>query len=128
MQEKRDSKVKRAAKTNNQQVYERSIFPSVFEDTAQAAYIENMAADEQLFMDADKYRIIQKALAERLYQELHNQSKWFSHRVKERHLKNFIFQVPLFLNDTAQQFIYSASISFSVFPLLSFQVAGPLTL
>ncbi len=75
MQEKRDSKVKRAAKTNNQQVYERSIFPSVFEDTAQAAYIENMAADEQLFMDADKYRIIQKALAERLYQELHNQSK-----------------------------------------------------
>lgn len=42
---------------------------------AQAAYIENMAAYEQLFMDADKYRIIQKALAERLYQELHNQSK-----------------------------------------------------
>ena len=30
---------------------------------------------EQLFMDADKYRIIQKALAERLYQELHNRPK-----------------------------------------------------
>lgn len=72
---KRDSKVKRAAKSNDQQVYERSIFPTIFEDTAQAAYIENMAAYEQLFMDADKYRIIQKALAERLYQELHNQSK-----------------------------------------------------
>lgn len=38
-------------------------------------YIENMAAYEQLFMDADKYRIIQRALAERLYQELHNHKK-----------------------------------------------------
>ena len=26
---------------------------------------------EQLFMDAEKYQIIQKALAERLYKELH---------------------------------------------------------
>lgn len=72
---KRDSKVKKAAKTDDQLVYERSIFPSIFEDTAQAAYMENMEAYEQLFMDIDKYRIIQKALAERLYQELHGQSK-----------------------------------------------------
>lgn len=69
---KQDSKVKRATKTDDQQVYARSIFPNLFEDIAQEAYMENMAAYEQLFMDAEKYRIIQKALAERLYKELHN--------------------------------------------------------
>ena len=72
---KQDSKVKRATKTDDRQVYERSIFPTIFEDTAQEAYMENMAAYEQLFMDAEKYRIIQKALAERLYQDLHNRSE-----------------------------------------------------
>lgn len=30
---------------------------------------------EQLFLDAEKYRIIQQALAERLYRELHGDSK-----------------------------------------------------
>ena len=69
---KKDKNVKRATKTDDKQVYERSIFPNLFEDTAQEAYMENMAAYEQLFMDAEKYRIIQKALAERLYKELHN--------------------------------------------------------
>ena len=72
---KQDSKVKRATKIDDRQVYERSIFPTIFEDTAQEAYMENMAAYEQLFMDAEKYRIIQKALAERLYQDLHNRSE-----------------------------------------------------
>lgn len=60
---KKDAKVKKAAKSNDQQVYERSIFPIIFEDTAQTAYVENMEVYEQLFMDADKYRIIQKAHA-----------------------------------------------------------------
>ena len=68
---KQDTKVKRATKTDDQQEYEHSIFPTLFEDTAQEAYMENMAAYEQLFMDAEKYQIIQKALAERLYKELH---------------------------------------------------------
>lgn len=69
---KKDKNVKRATKNDDKQVYERSIFPNLFEDTAQEAYMENMAAYEQLFMYAEKYRIIQKALAERLYKELHN--------------------------------------------------------
>ena len=71
---KQDKNVKRATKTDDKQVYEHSIFPNLFEDTAQEAYMENMAAYEQLFMDAEKYRIIQKALAERLYNELHKQA------------------------------------------------------
>lgn len=69
---RKDAKVKKAAKSNDRQVYERSIFPGIFDTTAQQAYMENTEAYEQLFLDADKYRIIQQALAERLYRELHD--------------------------------------------------------
>lgn len=70
---KKNSEVKKAAKTNDRQVYERSIFPGIFDTTAQRAYMENTEAYEQLFLDAEKYRIIQHALAERLYRELHGE-------------------------------------------------------
>lgn len=72
---RKDAKVKKAAKSNDRQVYERSIFPGIFDTTAQQAYMENTEAYEQLFLDAEKYRIIQHALAERLYRELHGDSK-----------------------------------------------------
>lgn len=72
---RQDAKVKKAAKSNDRQVYERSIFPGIFDSTAQQAYMENTEAYEQLFLDAEKYRIIQQALAERLYRELHGDSK-----------------------------------------------------
>lgn len=66
-----DEKVKRAAKTDDRHVYDRSIFPGIFDITAQQAYMESMDAYEQLFLDADKYKAIQRALADRLYRELH---------------------------------------------------------
>lgn len=72
---RKDAKVKKAAKSNDRQVYERSIFPGIFDTTAQQAYMENTEAYEQLFLDAEKYRIIQQALAERLYRELHGDAK-----------------------------------------------------
>lgn len=72
---RQDAKVKKAAKSNDRQVYDRSIFPGIFDTTAQQAYMENTEAYEQLFLDAEKYRIIQQALAERLYRELHGDSK-----------------------------------------------------
>jgi type I restriction enzyme, R subunit len=53
--------------SSDRQVYERSIFPGIFDTTAQQAYMENTETYEQLFLDAEKYRIIQQALAERLY-------------------------------------------------------------
>ena len=65
----------RSSVSVNRQVYERSIFPGIFDTTAQPAYMENTEAYEQLFLDAEKYRIIQQALAERLYRELHGDSK-----------------------------------------------------
>ena len=72
---RQDAKVKKAAKSNDRQVYERSIFPGIFDTTAQQAYMENTDAYEQLFLDAEKYRIIQQALAEQLYRELHGDSE-----------------------------------------------------
>lgn len=72
---RRDQKVRKAAKSNDRQVYERSIFPGIFDNTAQEAYMENTEAYEQLFLDADKYRSIQLALADRLYRELHDSKK-----------------------------------------------------
>lgn len=72
---RKDTKVKKAAKSNDRQIYERSIFPGIFDTTAQQAYLENTEAYEQLFLDAEKYRIIQQALAERLYRELHGETK-----------------------------------------------------
>lgn len=72
---RKDAKVKKAAKSNDRQVYEHSIFPGIFDMTAQEAYMENTEAYEQLFLDAEKYRVIQQALAERLYEELHGENK-----------------------------------------------------
>ena len=72
---RQDAKVKKAAKSNDRQVHERSFFPGIFDTTAQQVYMENTEAYAQLFLDAEKYRIIQQALAERLYRELHGDSK-----------------------------------------------------
>ena len=60
---RKDSKAKKAAKTEDRQVYERSLFPGIFDTTAQEAYMENTAAYEQLFLDADKYQAVMRALA-----------------------------------------------------------------
>ena len=69
---RKDAKAKKAAKTEDRQVYERSLFPEIFDTNAQEAYMENTAAYEQLFLDADKYQAVMKALADRLYKELHD--------------------------------------------------------
>ena len=69
---RKDSKAKKAAKTEDRQVYERSLFPGIFDTTAQEAYMENTAAYEQLFLDVDKYQAVMRALADRLYKELHD--------------------------------------------------------
>lgn len=50
----------------------KSLFPGIFDTTAQEAYMENTAAYEQLFLDVDKYQAVMRALADRLYKELHD--------------------------------------------------------
>jgi len=72
---RKDENVRKAAQTDDRQVYERSIFPGIFDATAQQSYMENTEAYTQLFLDADKYRSVCLALADKLYRELH---KWKS--------------------------------------------------
>ena len=55
-------KSKKVAKSKDRQVYARIIFHGIFDLTAPNAYMENETAYEQLFLDAEKYRIIQKHL------------------------------------------------------------------
>lgn len=68
---RKDKNVHKAAQTDDRQVYERSIFPGIFDATAQQSYMENTEAYTQLFLDADKYRSVCLALADKLYRELH---------------------------------------------------------
>lgn len=69
---KKDSDVQKAAQTDDRQVYHRSVFPEIFDETAMAAYTENQEAYVQLFQDAKKYHAVQAALADKLYNDLHN--------------------------------------------------------
>lgn len=68
---RKDEGVQTAAQTDDRQVYDRSIFPTLFDELAMASYMENTEAYRQLFLDAKKYRAIQQALADKLYRELH---------------------------------------------------------
>ena len=69
---KKDEDVQKAAQTDDQQVYHRSVFPGIFDETAMAAYMENQEAYIQLFQDAKKYHAVQAALADMLYRDLHD--------------------------------------------------------
>lgn len=69
---RKDENVRKAAQTDDRQVYERNIFPGIFDETAQKSYMENTEAYRQLFLDADKYRSVCMALADMLYKELHD--------------------------------------------------------
>ena len=68
----KDEDVQKAAQTDDQQVYHRSVFPGIFDETAMAAYMENQEAYIQLFQDAKKYHAVQAALADMLYRDLHD--------------------------------------------------------
>ena len=69
---KKDANVQKAAQTDDRVVYDRSVFPGIFDETAMAAYAENTEAYRQLFLDAKKYHAVQAALADKLYRELHS--------------------------------------------------------
>lgn len=67
-----DKKLRKAAKSDGQQIFEKNVFPKVFNDTAQASYIESTETYTKLFEDGAKYRAIMTALAQELYREMRN--------------------------------------------------------
>lgn len=69
---KNNKKLVKAAKTDGRQIFEKNIFPQLFDDAAQEAYIESTETYTKLFEDAGKYRAIMNALAQAMFDELKN--------------------------------------------------------
>lgn len=66
---KEDKKLRRTARSSNPQIFTESIFPKVFDQIAQASYVDQTEAYTSLFQDKSKYNAIMCALAEMLYRE-----------------------------------------------------------
>ena len=71
---KNNKKLVKSAKTDGQQIFENNIFPQLFDDAAQEAYIESTETYTKLFEDAGKYRAIMMALAHAMFDELRSAS------------------------------------------------------
>lgn len=54
--------VSETIKRDGSQVFEKSLLPKVFDETARKAYIENTEAFTALFEDAEKYRVMMKTI------------------------------------------------------------------
>ena len=72
---KNNKKLRKAAKTDGRQIFEKNIFPQLFEDAAQEAYIESTETYTKLFEDAGKYRAIMNALAQAIFDEIRDEGK-----------------------------------------------------
>lgn len=70
---KNNKKLRKAAKTDGRQIFEKNIFPKLFEDAAQEAYIESTETYTKLFEDAGKYRAIMNALAQAIFDEIRDE-------------------------------------------------------
>ena len=67
---KNNKKLQKSAQTDGQQIFEKNIFPQLFDDAAQEAYMESTETYMKLFEDAGKYRAIMSALAHMMFDEL----------------------------------------------------------
>lgn len=71
---KNNKKLQKSAQTDGQQIFEKNIFPQLFDDAAQEAYMESTETYTKLFEDAGKYRAVMTALAHALFTELKDAS------------------------------------------------------
>jgi len=67
---KKDKKLQNAAKNDGQQIFINNIFPQLFDQAAQEAYVESTETYTRLFEDSAKYKAIMNALAKAMFQEL----------------------------------------------------------
>lgn len=70
---KNNKKLIKAAKTDGRQIFEKNIFPQMFDEAAQEAYVESTETYTKLFEDAGKYRAIMSALAQAMFDEMQNE-------------------------------------------------------
>ena len=67
---KKNKKLMKSAQTDGQQIFVKNIFPQLFDEAAQEAYMESTETYTKLFEDAGKYRAIMSALARAMFDEL----------------------------------------------------------
>ena len=65
-----DKKLKKIVQTTEPKIFTESVFPKIFDDAAQASFMESSETYQSLFADAAKYKAIMNALAQILYREL----------------------------------------------------------
>jgi len=71
----KDKKLQTAAVNNGQQMFTNNVFPNIFNNTAQQAYIESKETYEQMFKDSEKYHVIMNALSAVLFSEFQQMSR-----------------------------------------------------
>ena len=69
---KKDEKLKIQAKNNDEQMFNQSIFPEIFEKVAQECYTESVNSFAKLFKDKNFYQSIMQEIARVTYRELHD--------------------------------------------------------
>ena len=67
---KKNRKLRTSAQTDGRQIFENNIFPQLFDDAAQEAYMESTETYTKLFEDAGRYRAVMSALAHAMFDEL----------------------------------------------------------
>lgn len=70
---RQNKKLQKAAQNNGEQMFANNVFPGIFDDTAQAAYMESTETYTRLFQDAEKYRAIMGALTSAMFHEFRTQ-------------------------------------------------------
>ena len=66
---KNNKKLQNAAKNNGRQMFAKNVFPGIFDDAAQEAYVESTETYTRLFEDSEKYRAIMNALSAAMFNE-----------------------------------------------------------
>ncbi len=66
---KNNKKLKKAARNNGQQMFMKNVFPGIFDETAQNAYIESTETFTRMFQESERYHAIMNALAAVMFHE-----------------------------------------------------------
>lgn len=69
---KGNSKLKSYAKKNDEEVFNQSIFPEIFQKVTQECYMESMKAFSKLFEDKNFYQSVMEEIAKEAYKDLRN--------------------------------------------------------
>ena len=69
---KDNKKLQMQAKKNDEEVFNQSIFPEIFQKVTQECYMESMKAFSKLFEDKTFYQSVMEEIAKEAYKDLRN--------------------------------------------------------